>query len=324
MKGVRESFIKDVWDVILATFSEFGEHKIMKMSASLAYTTVFSMGPMLLVILFVIGSVWGRDAIEGAIFNQAKDFVGVDAAKQIQEIIKNIAIANNGNLTAYIGIITLLIGATSVFAEIQDSINTIWGIRPKKRSGFWMFLKTRLLSFGVIGSLGFILLVSLFLSAILESLNSKLFSHFSNHTIYLVFASQNLINLFIIMLLFGVIFKVLPDANVTWKQVRVSSLTTAVLFMFGKFLISYYISNSHLGSAYGAAGSLVIIMVWVYYSSIILYVGALFTKCYAVEFGAPIRPSKFAEIVQTVHIKSEAETIQEATAEKKILNQNNT
>ena len=127
--------------------------------------------------------------------------------------------------------------------------------------------KNTITFFGVIGSLGFILLVSLFLSAILEGLNSKLFSHFSNHTIYLVFASQNLINLFIIMLLFGVIFKVLPDANVTWKQVRVSSLTTAVLFMFGKFLISYYISNSHLGSAYGAAGSLVIIMVSAYSDS---------------------------------------------------------
>ena len=160
----------------------------MKKSASLAYTTVFSLAPLLMVLLYVVGLFFGTDAIEGEIFLQIKDFLGEKAAIQLQEMIKNIAISNKSGFPALIGIVTLLIGATSVFAEIQDSINSIWGIRLKKRSSFWLYFKSRLLSFGVIGSLGFILLASLGLSAILDSLNQKLFAHFSEaavHTVYI-------------------------------------------------------------------------------------------------------------------------------------------
>jgi len=286
----------------------------MKKSASLAYTTVFSMAPLLMVLLWVVGLFWGANAIEGEIFYQAKDFLGEKSAIQLQEMIKNIAI-NKSGFPAVIGIITLLIGATSVFAEIQDSINSIWGIRLKKRSGFWLYFKSRLLSFGVIGSLGFILLVSLGLSALLESLNEKLFAHFSETAVYMVYIGQTFVTLSVITLLFAVIFKILPDADITWKQVRVSSITTALLFMAGKFLISFYISNSKVGTVYGAAGSLVIIMVWVYYSSVTLYLGALFAKCYAIEFGSSIKPSKYAEIVHVVEVKLEAKTLQEAKEE---------
>jgi len=314
LKGVREAYYKDLWDVIHSTLSEFGEHKIMKKSASLAYTTVFSMAPLLMVLLWVVGLFWGANAIEGEIFYQAKDFLGEKSAIQLQEMIKNIAI-NKSGFPAVIGIITLLIGATSVFAEIQESINSIWGIRLKKRSGFWLYFKSRLLSFGVIGSLGFILLVSLGLSALLESLNEKLFAHFSDTAVYMVYIGQTFVTLSIITLLFAVIFKILPDADITWKQVRVSSFTTALLFMAGKFLISFYISHSRLGTVYGAAGSLVIIMVWVYYSSVPLYLGALFAKCYAVEFGSSIKPSKYAEIVHVVEVKLEAKTLQAAKEE---------
>ncbi|WP_290821354.1 YihY/virulence factor BrkB family protein [Flavobacterium sp.] len=315
MKGVKEAYYKDLWDVIHSTFSEFGEHKIMKKSASLAYTTVFSMAPLLMVLLYVVGLFWGTNAIEGEIFYQIKDFLGEKAAIQLQEMIKNIAISNKSGFPALIGIVTLLIGATSVFAEIQDSINSIWGIRLKKRSSFWLYFKSRLLSFGVIGSLGFILLASLGLSAILDSLNQKLFAHFSEAAVYTVYIGQTLVTLTVITLLFAVIFKILPDANITWKQVRVSSITTALLFMFGKFLISFYISQSSLGTIYGAAGSLVIIMVWVYYSSVILYLGALFAKCYAIEFGSSIKPSKYAEIIHVVELKLEATTLQDAKEE---------
>lgn len=286
----------------------------MKKSASLAYTTVFSLAPLLMVLLYVVGLFWGANAIEGEIFYKMKDFLGEKSAIQLQEMIKNIAVSNNG-FPAIIGIITLLIGATSVFAEIQDSINSIWGIRLKKRSGFWLYFKSRLLSFGVIISLGFILLVSLGLSAVLEALNTKLFAYFSEVAVYAVYLGQTFVTITIITFLFAVIFKILPDADITWKQVRVSSFTTALLFMIGKFLISFYISNSSLGTVYGAAGSLVIIMVWVYYSSITLYLGALFAKCYAVEFGSSIKPSKYAEIVHIVEVKLEATTLQEAKEE---------
>ena len=324
MKGVREAYYQDLWDVIHSTISEFGEHKIMKKSASLAYTTVFSMAPLLMVLLYVVGMFWGVKAIEGDIYYQAKDFVGEGAAKQLEEMIKNIALSNKSGIPAIVGVITLLIGATSVFAEIQDSINSIWGIRHKKRSSFILYLKSRLLSFGVIGSLGFILLVSLGVSAFLESFNEKLFADFSNVAVYLVYIGQSLVTLTIITLLFAVIFKILPDADITWKQVRVSSFTTALLFMAGKFLISFYIAHSRLGTVYGAAGSLVIIMVWVYYSSVILYLGALFAKCYAIEFGSAIKPSKNAEIIHIVEVKSDATTFQEAKEEMKVIKKKKT
>lgn len=315
MKGVREAYYKDLWDVIHSTFSEFGEHKIMKKSASLAYTTVFSLAPLVMVLLYIVGLFWGTSALEGEIFINIKEFLGEQSALQLQEIIKNISLSKKGGVSAIIGIATLLIGATSVFAEIQDSINSIWGIRLKKRSGFLLYFKSRLLSFGVIGSLGFILLVSLGLSTILDSLNEKLFSHFSETAIYTVYIGQTLVTLIVITLLFAVIFKILPDAYITWKQVRVASLATAFLFMIGKFFISFYISHSSIGNIYGAAGSLVLIMVWVYYSSVILYLGALFAKCYAIEFGSSIKPSKYAEIVHVVELKLEAKTLQEAKGE---------
>lgn len=317
MKGVREAYYIDLWDVIHSTFSEFGEHKIFKKSASLAYTTVFSLAPLLMVLLYVVGLFWGTSAVEGEIFDQIKDFLGEKSALQLQEIIRNITLSNKSGLSAIIGFITLLIGATSVFAEIQDSINSIWGIRLKKRSGFWLYFKSRLLSFGVIGSLGFILLASLSLSAIIETLNEKLFSHFSDVAIYTVYIGQTLLTLIVITSLFAVIFKILPDAKITWKQVRIASLTTAFLFMVGKFLISFYISHSSIGTVYGAAGSLVLIMVWVYYSSVILYLGALFAKCYAVEFGSQIKASKYAELIQVVEVKLEARTLQDAKEEMK-------
>ncbi len=317
MKGVREAYYIDLWDVIRSTFAEFGEHKIFKKSASLAYTTVFSLAPLLMVLLYVVGMFWGTEAVEGKIFYQIKDFLGEKSALQIQEMISNITLSSKSGFSAFIGLITLLIGATSVFAEIQDSINSIWGIRLKKRSGFWLYFKSRLLSFGVIGSLGFILLASLLLSTILETLNEKLFSYFSEAAIYTVYIGETAITLLIITSLFAVIFKILPDATITWKQVRVASITTALLFMFGKLLISIYIVHSSLGTIYGAAGSLVLIMVWVYYSSVILYFGALFAKCYAIEFGSPIKASKYAELVKFVEIKLEATTLQDAKKEIK-------
>ena len=317
MKGVREVYYKDLWDVIRSTFAAFGEHKIFKKSASLAYTTVFSLAPLLMVLLYVVGLFWGTEAVEGEIFYQIKDFLGEKSALQIQEMITNITLSTKSGFSAFIGLVTLLIGATSVFAEIQDSINSIWGIRLKKRSGFWLYFKSRLLSFGVIGSLGFILLASLLLSTILETLNERLFSHFSEAAIYTVYIGQTGITLVIITALFAVIFKILPDAAITWKQVKVASFTTALLFMFGKFLISFYIAHSSLGTIYGAAGSLVLIMVWVYYSSVILYLGALFAKCYAIEFGNHIKASKYAELVQIVEVKLEATTLQDAKEEIK-------
>jgi membrane protein len=293
----------------------FLEHKVLKMSAALAYTTMFSMGPLLLVILFLSSFFWGSDATEGTIYNQIKNFVGPSSAAQIQTIIENLAISDKGNMAGLIGVVTLLIGATSVFAEIQDSINTIWGIKPKKQSGFWLYLKARLLSFGVIGSFGFVLLVSLGVSTIMDALSDRFFSNFSDSLFHVVYIINSLLTFIIISLLFGSIFTILPDAEIKWRQVRLASFTTALLFMIGKFLISFYIANSNIQNVYGTAGSFVVLMIWVYYSSVILYFGAEFAKSYAIQFSSAIVPSKFAELVHSVEVTSEKQTLQQADKE---------
>ncbi|WP_298396874.1 YihY/virulence factor BrkB family protein [Flavobacterium sp.] len=310
------SKIKSLFEVIRETFKGFVEHKILKMSAALAYTTVFSMAPLLLVILYSFDFFFSREAIEGALYNETKDFIGENAAAQLQTMVQGLSLSNKSNFAAITGIITLIIGATSVFAEIQDSINTIWGIRPKPTtSGLWLYLKSRLLSFGVIGSLGFILLVSMGFSVVMEYIKNTLFDDLTSINFYLVTILDFTITTIIITFLFGSIFSILPDAKISWRQVRVASFTTALLFMLGKFIISYYISQSNVSSLYGAAGSFVVLMLWVYYSSVILYFGAEFSKCYAVKFASPIEPSEFAEIIQTIKITSETETIQEAEKE---------
>jgi membrane protein len=310
-----KKYIIALFQVIKNAFSGFLEHKALKMSAALAYTTMFSFGPLLLVILFLSDVFLGRQAVEGTIYNQIKNFIGPSGAEQIQNIIENLALSNEGTLAGMFGVITLLIGATSVFAEIQDSVNTIWGIKPKKKSSFWLYIKARLLSFGVIGSFGFILLVSLGLTTIMDTLSDRFFSQFSDIAFYIAYIANSIITFIIISLLFGAIFTILPDAEIRWRQVRLASFTTAILFMIGKFLISFYIANSNLQDVYGTAGSFVILMVWVYYSSVILYFGAEFAKNYAIKFSNPISPSKFAELIYTIEVTSEQKTVQKADNE---------
>jgi membrane protein len=316
---ILKNYIKGFYEVIKDTFDGFLEFKVLKMSAALAYITVFSLAPLLLVILFICDVFWGREAIEGAIYSQVKSFVGTSSAEQIQSMIQNLALSENSTIAAVVGIGTLLFGATSVFAEIQDSINTIWGLRHKKKSGFWLFLKSRLLSFGVIGSLGFILLVALGFSTLLDGISNQLTQTYTEISVAVFYVANLVATLLITSLLFGAIFTILPDAEITWKQVRVASFTTTLLFMLGKFLISFYITNSNISDVYGAAGSIVVLMVWVYYSSVILYLGATFAKCYAMKFAEPIKPSKYAEIVQYIVVTTEAKTIQSAADEIKEL-----
>jgi membrane protein len=318
MDSVKK-YIVELLEVIKNAFNGFLEHKVLKMSGALAYTTMFSLGPLLLVILFLSDIFLGREAIEGTIYHQIKNFVGPASANQIQNIIENLALSNEGTFAGIVGVITLLIGATSVFAEIQDSINTIWGIKPKKQSGFWLFIKARLLSFGVIGSFGFILLVSLGVSTIMDTLSNRLFSQFSDSAFYIVYIANNIITFTIISLLFGAIFTILPDAEIKWRQVRLASFTTAILFMIGKFLISFYIANSNLQDVYGTAGSFVILMVWVYYSSVILYFGAEFAKSYAIKFSNPIKPSKFADFIHDVEVVSKEKNIQNVDKELDVI-----
>ncbi len=302
---------KGIWQVLKDSFKGFGEDKVPKLSASLAYYTVFSLGPLLIMLIYLCSIFFGRDAIEGTIYTQIDGFVGREAADQIQGIIKNVALEGKGGLAFIIGIITLLIGATTVFAEIQDSINSIWGLKAKPKLGIMKLLKDRLLSFGIIGSLGFLLLVSLGVTAIVDALGNRLKDAFPDVAVVVFYIINLLLTLIITTGLFGVIFKVLPDAKIKWKDVFGGALATSVLFMIGKLLISLYISKSDVGNAYGAAGSLVILIVWIYYSAIILYFGAEFTKAYALKYGAEIHPSKFAITVKNVEVEGGNKSVQQ-------------
>ncbi|MEO8861315.1 MAG: YihY/virulence factor BrkB family protein [Ginsengibacter sp.] len=308
---------KGLWDVLKSAFGGFSTNRILKLSAALAYYTVFSVGPLLIVVVYLCSFFFGREAIEGTIYGQIAGFVGHDAALQLQEIIKSATIANKGNIAIIIGVITLLIGATSMFAEMQDSINMIWGLKPKPKSAFMIFLKTRLLSFGVIGSLGFLLLVSLSISGLIEALSNRLRTHFPQITVVALYIINLVITFGIISFLFAVIFRVLPDAKIKWKDVLSGAIATAVLFMIGKFGISFYISKAKIGSTYGAAGSLVVLLVWIYYSSVILYFGAEFTKAFAIKFGAPIQPNDYAVVTKTIEIDGGKKSLQQADRETK-------
>lgn len=307
--------LKGLWGVLKDAFSGFSDDKVTKLSASLAYYTVFSMGPLLIVIIFLCGIFLGREAIEGSIYQQMQGFVGKSAAEQMQEIVKNAAITDKGGVAAIIGIVTLLIGATGVFAEIQDSINQIWGLKAKPKLGIGKVLTTRLLSFGMIASLGFLLLVSLAATTIVEGLGNRLKAAFPDVAVVVFYIINLALTFAVVTLLFAVIFKVLPDARIKWRDVWAGAVATAVLFLIGKFLISLYISKADVGSTYGTAGSLVIILVWIYYSSIILYFGAEFTKAYALKYGGEIHPNKYAVIAKTVEVEEGKGSLQQKEKE---------
>lgn len=312
---MKKVTFKGLWSVLKQSFKGFSDDKVPKLSASLAYYTVFSLGPLMIVIIFLCSLFFGREAIEGTIYTQMKGFVGSDAAAQMQDIIKNASISGKGTVAAIIGIVTLLIGATSVFGEIQDSINGIWGLKPKPKAGWVKLVMNRVLSFGVIASLGFLLLVSLAVTAVVEALNHKLQSVFPDVTVALFYIVNLILTLGVVTLLFAVIFKVLPDADIKWKDVWAGSFATALLFLIGKFGIALYVSKSSIGTTYGTAGSLVVLLVWIYYSTIILYFGAEFTKAYAVKFGTEIHPNKYAVTTETVEVEHGKQSIQQKEAQ---------
>ena len=308
---IKKLTLKGIWEVLKATFRGFTAHKITKLSGSLAYYTVFSMAPLLVVIISILGIFLGQEAAEGKIYSQLASFMGSQTALQLQEIVSKAAIGDKGQIAFVTGIIILFIGATTVFADIQDSINTIWGLKPKPKRGWLKMLKNRFLSFSVIISLGFILLVSLAITALLDGFSTILQVRFSDVSVILFYILNQLLTLVVITLIFGVIFKVLPDAEIKWKDVLFGAMITALLFMLGKFGISIYIGQSDIGSTYGAAGSLVILLLWTYYSSIILYLGAEFTKEYAIAYGSEIRPASYAVTTKEIEVETGNKSLNE-------------
>ena len=283
----------------------FNEDNAFKLSASLSYYTIFALGPLLIIIISLAGIFFGKDAVQGQLYSQIKDLTGSQAALQIQEIISNIHKTHATVIGATVGIIILVIGATGVFTEMQSSINFIWSVKAKPKKGWLKFLTNRLLSFSLVIGLGFLLLVSLIINALLALLSDRLMKLFPHYTVYLFNVINMIVIIAVISGLFSVIYKVLPDATISWKDAFIGSCFTAILFIAGKFLIGYYLGKSNMGLTYGAAASIVIILAWVYYSSLILYFGAEFTKVYALHAGSGIKPKETAVFV----VKHEAKEI---------------
>jgi membrane protein len=291
------------WRILKRAATEFINDNGMKFSASLSYYTIFSIGPVLIIIISLAGIFYGKEAVQGKIYYQLNGIVGSSAAVQIQEIIQNIEKSQLSTSGALVGVIVLIVGATGVFTEIQDSINYIWSVKAKPQKGWLKLLINRLLSFSLIVSFGFILLVSLIVHAMVDLLHDRLMKFFDEMTVY-VFEAVNYVILFVIIsTLFAIIFKVLPDAKIKWKDAFVGAAFTSALFLIGKFLISLYITRSDIGVTYGAAASIVLILLWVYYSSIILYFGAEFTKVYALSYGSGIEPDKTAVFIIKQEVK---------------------
>lgn len=308
---------KGIWSTLKAAFSGFSDDKVVKLSAALAYFTIFSIGPMLLVIIFLADIFYGREAVEGSVFCQIRGFVGNDAAAQIQAIIRNASLSGKSTITAIIGFVTLIVGATGVFAEIQDSINLIWNLKAKPQKGWLKMILNRLISFSMVVSLAFLLLVSLMINGVLDAIGDRLAYHFPHVTMVVIYIINQVLTFITITALFSIIFKVLPDAKIRWKDVLVGAGVTAILFMIGKFGITFYIGTSNVGSTYGTAGSLVVILLWIYYSSIILYFGAEFTKAYAARFGRQIYPNQYAVWIKNVQVEQEGTSLRTQEIQKK-------
>ncbi len=297
-KYFTKQAFKDLFTILKAAFNGFLNDMAMKFSASLAYYTVFSLAPLLLLVISLASVFLGRDAIEGELFKEINGFVGNDAAKQIQDLIARLELSGKSTISIIIGAITLVVGATSVFGEIQESINIIWQVKAKPKKAWLKMLKDRLLSGSLIVSLGFLLMVSLILNGALMAISERLQNYLPHITVVLFEGINIFISFIVITTLFAVIFKVLPDAKIAWKDVRSGAIFTAVLFTIGRLVIGIYVQSSASSSTYGAAGSLIAILLWVYYTAAILYFGAEFTKAYIDFKGKRIEPADYAVYVE--------------------------
>lgn len=294
----KASFLQKNIHILKHTISGFMNENCLKYSASLAYYTIFSIGPILVLVISLAGIFFGEDAIQGKVFSEMKGLVGSSAALQIQEVILNLKLSGKSNLALIISTGTLLLGATTVFGDIQNSINRIWHVRAKPKRGWVKLIKDRLLSSSLVVGLGFLLMVTLLINGVILAFTSKLQVYFPDLTVFFMDAVNFIISFTIIFLLFSIIFRTLPDVQITWKTVRSGALFTTFLFIIGRFAIGFYLQTSGTESTYGAAGALVLILLWVYYTAAILYFGAVYTREYASAHGIPIKPAEYAVYVE--------------------------
>jgi membrane protein len=292
---MRYNFIKRSWQLWANSFNHFIDFNGLKLSAALSYYAVFSIGPLLIVVISLAGIFFGRMAVEGKVYYEISGLVGSDTALQIQNIIRNTQESSHSKLGGMIGTIILILGASGVFSEIQSSINYLWAIPPPKNKAFLLAILRKLISFSLLIAVAFLLLVSLTANAVIDILSDRLKNLISSSLLdYFYFINLGLIVL-VISSMFMLIFKILPNSSISWKHAFAGAFITTVLFLIGKFVIGYYLGHSKIGATYGTTASIVILMLWIYYSSIILYFGACYTAELAALRGQPIRVRRSGE-----------------------------
>jgi membrane protein len=319
-----KNFFIALYHLFIAAGKGFIEDRITKLSASLAYYTIFSLTPLIIILLSAATLFFGDERnrkTKNEFYGQVTEMVGKDAATQIQGFVEHANKSGQSTIGLIIGIGTLIIGSTAIFIEIQDSINMIWKVKAVPKKGWIKMLSNRLLSFSLIVSMGFLLLVSLVVNTVVVGLGSKLTSLLSQSKIdevipvandtmaLLIYILNNVITLAAVTAVFAVIFKVLPDVIIRWKSAIIGALFTAILFSLGKYLIGIYIEKGNPGSAFGAASSIIVILLWIYYTSIILYFGAEFTQAYAEKYDNGIAPSKYAVFTKITIVEKKVDVL---------------
>jgi membrane protein len=284
-----------VWKLIKQTFKAYSNDDTWTLGAALSYYTVFSLAPILVIVIACAGFLFGREAVRGEVFGQLAQFLGADGAKNVQDMLKAAYKPGAGTLATIIAVIVLIYGSTSVFYQLQTSLDRIWHVRPKPSGGIKKYIRDHILSFALILGVGFLLLVSLVVSAGLQGFSDYINHHLLKVPAAVLDVAEVIISVGVFTLLFAMIYRFLPDAEVKWKYVWAGSIATAALFELGKFLIGLYIGKAGVANAYGAAGSIALVLVWVNYSSQLVFLGACFTWIYACDTGYKITPSPEAE-----------------------------
>lgn len=289
--------LRKIGRLLKKTFAEWQADKASRIAAALAYYTVFSISPLLVIAVAIAGAFFGQQTAQEQIMGQLTELVGKDGAQPILLALNNMSQPKIRGTASLISIGVLILGASGIFAQLQDALNTVWKVQPQPGQGILPFLRKRLSSFLMVLAIGFLLMLSLILSAVVSTVTRYSTDLLPDSMLIIPWGELDfLISLGLVTFLLCLMFKYVPDVKIAWKDVVVGSVITALLFVFGKFLLGLYLSKGSLGSAYGAAGSLIVFLAWVYYSAQIILLGAEFTQVYARMYGSKIRPGKHSQI----------------------------
>lgn len=296
--------LKKLFEIFKLTFQKWQEDDVSQLAAGLAYYTIFSLAPLLIIAITVAGFIWSRSSVETQVLSQLQAVLGKNGADLIKTLLENVTgNLNKGVFASMIGVLALIFGSINIFNQLRNTLNTIWDIRVEKQQGFWKSIKSilldNILSFGMVMGVGFILLVSIIINTGLSMLNKTL-SNIYFLPDFLTALINFVVSLTIITIILAFLFKYLPETEVAWKDVLLGCFITSVLFILGNYAISYYLGYSSIGVTFGAAGSLAVFLVWVYYSAQILFFGAEFTQVYANKFGSRIQASEGARIITSI------------------------